>query len=121
MKAAICTAYGAPDVLQIRTVPEPQPRRKEVRVRQVATAVTASDAIVRGLKLRGRYRLFMRLVFGWSHPRKSIIGMIASGHIDAVGRDVTAFKEGDEVFGMDDSEPAPTRRRCAGRPAPSSL
>ena len=56
---------------------------------------------MRGLKLRGRYRLFMRVAFGWRAPRRGIIGMIASGHIESVGRDVKAFKEGDEVFGMD--------------------
>ncbi|HET7467032.1 MAG TPA: NAD(P)-dependent alcohol dehydrogenase [Candidatus Dormibacteraeota bacterium] len=101
MKAAVCTAYGAPDVLQVRTVRDPRPGRNDVCIRQVATAVTASDAIVRGLKLRGRYRLFMRLVFGWRAPRKSVIGMIVSGSVEAVGRDVALFKEGDAVFGMD--------------------
>src|SRR6266566_4618602 len=86
MKAVICTAYGPPEVLQVRSVPDPRPGRKEVCIRLVATAVTASDAIVRGLKLRGRYRPLMR---------------IALGRIESVGRDVKAFKEGDEVFGMD--------------------
>ena len=101
MKAVICTAYGPPEVLQVRSVPDPRPGRKEVCIRLVATAVTASDAIVRGLKLRGRYRPLMRIAFGWRAPRRGIIGMIASGRIESVGRDVKAFKEGDEVFGMD--------------------
>ena len=43
----------------------------------------------------------MRIAFGWRAPRRGIIGMIASGRIESVGRDVKAFKEGDEVFGMD--------------------
>jgi NADPH:quinone reductase-like Zn-dependent oxidoreductase len=101
MRAAICTGYGPPEVLQIRTVPDPRPRSKEVCIRLVATAVTASDCIVRGLKLRGVYRPLMRLVFGIRAPRKGIIGMIAAGEIESVGRDVTAFKPGDQVFGMD--------------------
>jgi NADPH:quinone reductase-like Zn-dependent oxidoreductase len=101
MKAAVCTAYGPPEVLQIRTVPDPRPRDKEVCIRLVATAVTASDCIVRGLKLRGVYRLFMRAAFGFRAPRKGIIGMIAAGEIESVGRDVTSFKPGDRVFGMD--------------------
>jgi len=101
MKAVVCTGYGPPEVLQIRTVPEPRPRKNEVCIRLVATSVTASDSIVRGLKLRGRYRLFMRLAFGWRAPRKGIIGMIASGRIESVGRNVKSFKEGDAVFGMD--------------------
>src|ERR1051326_568697 len=100
MKAAICTAYGPPEVLQIRDVPEPRPRSNEVRIRLVATAVTASDGIVGGRKLRGRYRLFMRIAFGFRAPRRGIIGMIAAGRVDAVGPGVRSFKEGDEVFGM---------------------
>src|SRR5207248_4810163 len=100
MRAAICTAYGPPEVLQIRTVPEPRPRDNEVCIRLVATAVTASDCIVRGLKLRGVYRLFMRAAFGFRAPRKRIIGMIAAGEIESVGREVTLFKPGDQVFGM---------------------
>jgi NADPH:quinone reductase-like Zn-dependent oxidoreductase len=101
MRAAVCTAYGPPEVLQIRTVPDPRPRNNEVCIRLVATAVTASDCIVRGLKLRGVYRLFMRAAFGIRAPRKGIIGMIAAGEIESVGREVTSFKPGDQVFGMD--------------------
>jgi NADPH:quinone reductase-like Zn-dependent oxidoreductase len=88
-------------VLQIRTVPDPRPRNNEVCIRLVATAVTASDCIVRGLKMRGVYQLFMRAAFGFRAPRKGIIGMIAAGEIESVGPDVTAFKTGDQVFGMD--------------------
>ena len=65
-----------------------------------ATAVTASDCIVRGLKIGGWRRIPFRLVFGIRAPRK-ILGMVASGEVVAVGRDVTSFKEGDQVFGMD--------------------
>ena len=101
MRAAVCTAYGPPEVLQIRTVPDPRPRDKEVCIRLVATAVTASDCIVRGLKLRGLYRPLMRVAFGIRAPRRGIIGMIAAGEIESVGREVTAFKPGDQVFGMD--------------------
>jgi NADPH:quinone reductase-like Zn-dependent oxidoreductase len=88
-------------VLQIRTVPDPRPRDKEVCIKLFATAVTASDCIVRGLKLRGVYRIFLRAAFGIRAPRKGIIGMIAAGEIESVGRDVTSFKPGDQVFGMD--------------------
>src|SRR5712671_4685149 len=101
MRAAVCTAYGPPEVLQIRTVPDPRPRDKEVCIRLVATAVTASDCIVRGLKLRGLYRPLMRVAFGIRAPRRGIIGMIAAGEIESVGREVTSFKPGDKVFGMD--------------------
>jgi NADPH:quinone reductase-like Zn-dependent oxidoreductase len=101
MKAVVCTAYGPPEVLQVRSVPDPRPGRNQVCIRLAATAVTASDCIVRALKVGGRYRLVFRVVFGWRAPRKAVIGMIASGRIESVGRDVKSFKEGDEVFGMD--------------------
>ena len=101
MRAAVCTAYGPPEVLQIRTVPDPRPQNNEVCIRLVATAVTASDCIVRGLKMRGIYRPLMRVVFGIRAPRKGIIGMIAAGEIESAGREVTTFKPGDQVFGMD--------------------
>ncbi len=101
MRAAVCTGYGPPEVLQIRTVPDPRPGNKEVCIRLVATAVTASDCIVRGLKLPGVYRPLMRLAFGFRAPRRGIIGMIAAGEIESVGREVTSFKPGDQVFGMD--------------------
>jgi NADPH:quinone reductase-like Zn-dependent oxidoreductase len=100
VKAAICTAYGPPEVLQIRDVPEPRPRSKEVRIRLYATAVTASDCIVRGMKLGGRLRIPFRIVFGFRAPRRGILGMIAAGEVESVGRNVTAFKVGDPVFGM---------------------
>jgi NADPH:quinone reductase-like Zn-dependent oxidoreductase len=101
MKAAVCTAYGPPEVLQIRTVRDPRPGDKQVCIRLFATAVTASDCIVRGLKLRGVYRLVLRAAFGIRAPRRPIIGMIAAGEIESVGQDVTSFKPGDQVFGMD--------------------
>jgi NADPH:quinone reductase-like Zn-dependent oxidoreductase len=101
MRAVVCTAYGPPEVLQIRTVPDPHPKNNEVCIRLVATSVTASDCIVRGLKLRGVYKLFMRAAFGLRAPRKGIIGMIAAGEIESVGREVTSLKPGDQVFGMD--------------------
>src|SRR2546430_2832412 len=120
MRAAICTAYGPPEVLQMRTVPDPRPGDKEVCIRLFATAVTASDCIVRGLKLRGVYRLFMRAAFGIRAPRKGIIGMIAAGEIESVGREGTLFKPGDQVFGMN-GFPAGTYPENGGWPARSAL
>jgi NADPH:quinone reductase-like Zn-dependent oxidoreductase len=101
MRAAICTAYGPPEVLRIQEVAEPRPRNKEVCIRLGATAVTASDCIVRGLKLRGVYRFFFRAAFGIRAPRQAILGMIAAGEVESVGREVTSFKPGDPVMGMD--------------------
>jgi len=51
MKAIVCTRYGPPEVLQIREVPRPAPKKGQVCIRIHATAVTASDCIVRSLRL----------------------------------------------------------------------
>src|SRR2546423_15628086 len=99
MKAAICTSYGPPEVLQIRSVAEPRPKRNEVCIRLSATAVTASDCIVRGLKLRGRYRLPMRIPFGLRAPPRAFIGMLAPGQVEPVRRGAPALTKGEAGFG----------------------
>lgn len=100
VKAVICTAYGPPEVLRLTDVAAPRLKSNGVRVRMVATAVTASDTLVRGLKFRGWRQLFLRAAFGFRAPR-SVMGMIAAGEVEAVGSRVSAFKPGDAVFGMD--------------------
>jgi NADPH:quinone reductase-like Zn-dependent oxidoreductase len=100
LKAVVCTAYGPPEVLRLKEVDPPRLRRNGVCIRIVATAVTASDCLVRGLVFRGWRQLVFRSVFGVRAPR-AILGMIVSGEVESVGRDVTAFKPGDQVFGMD--------------------
>jgi len=67
MRAVLCTRYGPPDVLQLREVNKPAPRRDEVRVRIAATAVTSSDCIVRGFKVN-RHASQNDLRGGGSHP-----------------------------------------------------
>jgi len=98
MKAIICTRYGPPEVLQLREVAKPTPRDNEVLIRIGATAVTSSDCIVRGFKVRGRLRPLMGLAIGFSKPRKPILGMVLAGNIEAIGKDVKRFKEGDQVY-----------------------
>jgi len=100
VKAVICTRYGPPEVLRLAEVETPEPRPGQVRIRIRATAVTASDCFVRGLKMPFRYRLLLRLLFGWKAPRRPIFGMVLAGEIDSLGRNVSAFKVGDQVFGL---------------------
>jgi NADPH:quinone reductase-like Zn-dependent oxidoreductase len=57
MRAVICTRYGPPEVLRLAEVERPTPRRNQVRIRIVATSVTVSDCVVRGLKAPRLYRL----------------------------------------------------------------
>ena len=100
VKAIVCTKYGPPEVLQLEELDKPEPSHDQVRIRVRATTVTSSDCIVRGFKLPITLWLSARLVLGIRRPRK-ILGMVLAGDIDAIGRGVRSFKEGDHVFGFD--------------------
>jgi NADPH:quinone reductase-like Zn-dependent oxidoreductase len=99
MKAAICPTYGPPDVLQIKEVPNPVPKKNEVLVKNMASAVNSGDVRIRGLKVEGLMKVVMRIVLGISKPRKPILGTVFSGVVENVGESVTEFKVGDEVYG----------------------
>lgn len=103
MKAILCTNYGPPEVLQLKAVEKPTPSNNEVRIKVFATAATASDCIVRGAKLSvwRPMGFMMRLALGFTKPRQPILGIVFAGEIDAVGKQVVAFKKGDRVFGWD--------------------
>lgn len=108
MKAVICTKYGAPDVLEVNEVNKPIPKNGEALVKIHATAVTASDCVIRGLNIPGGHqfpvkqimRLGMRIFLGFSKPRNPILGLVFSGVIESTGNNLKAFKKGDEVFGF---------------------
>lgn len=101
MRAAVCSAYGPPEVLKLVDVQEPTPKAGEVRIRIRATTVTSSDCYVRGLDLSPGYRLLARVALGWKAPRNPILGMVLSGEVDSVGPGVTRFAKGDIVVGFD--------------------
>lgn len=100
MRAVICTRYGPPEVLQLAEVARPTPRPNQVCIRIVATAVSVSDCVIRGLRAPRRYRILLRLLAGWTAPRRRILGMVLAGDVESVGRNVRSFKVGDPVFGM---------------------
>ena len=100
MQAVVCTKYGPPEVLRLKEVSKPSPKHDEVCVKIHATAVTASDIYVRGSQLPLRFRLPMRLFLGFTKPRKSVIGMVLGGEIESVGKDITRFQAGDQVYGI---------------------
>jgi NADPH:quinone reductase-like Zn-dependent oxidoreductase len=102
MKAVVCTKYGPPEVLQLRDVPKSVPKNNEVHIKIHATAVTASDTIVRGFKLSRWSPLgfMMGLALGFGKPRQPILGMVLAGVIESTGKDVKKFKKGDKVYGM---------------------
>jgi NADPH:quinone reductase-like Zn-dependent oxidoreductase len=100
MKAIVWTRYGPPDVLELREVEKPTPKENEVLIRIHATAVTAGDCEMRSLRFPIYLSLAMRLWRGFLKPREnSVMGTELAGEIEAVGKDVKRFSEGDQVFG----------------------
>lgn len=93
MKAAVYTAYGPPEVIEIREVDTPVPSDDEVLMRVSTAALNPLDWRV----MRGGALPF-RLMFGWSRP-KSGFGRDVAGTVLAVGGNVKQFKPGDNVFG----------------------
>src|SRR3954454_7109217 len=94
MKAIVRETYGPPDVLHLEDVPVPTVGDGDVLVRVRAASANAADwHLLRGTPLP------FRLVAGLRIPRFKIIGADVAGHVEAVGRNVTQFRPGDEVFG----------------------
>jgi NADPH:quinone reductase-like Zn-dependent oxidoreductase len=94
MKAIFATKYGSPDVLELREVEKPTPKVNEVLVKIEAAAVNAGD-----WHLLRADPFLIRLMYGLLAPKHPILGSDMAGRVEAVGRDVTQFKPGDEVFG----------------------
>src|SRR4051812_15250963 len=99
MEAVVCTAYGPPEVLQLREVPRPSPRGDELLVRVHAAAVTMSDCYMRSGVPEARLflRAMLRVAVGVRRPRR-VLGMALVGEIVETGTRVTSFRRGDRVF-----------------------
>lgn len=95
MRAIAYSQYGSPDVLKLATVDKPVVAENGVLINVHATSVNAGDChLMRGTPL------IIRLIYGGlRQPKVKILGFDVAGHVEAVGKDVTQFKPGDEVFG----------------------
>jgi NADPH:quinone reductase-like Zn-dependent oxidoreductase len=94
MKAAVYNRYGSPDVVQITDVEKPVPKDNEVLIRVRAASVNPLDwHFMRGTPY------IMRIQAGLLKPKDTRLGVDVAGQVEAVGRNVTQFKPGDEVFG----------------------
>jgi NADPH:quinone reductase-like Zn-dependent oxidoreductase len=99
VKAMVYTHYGSPDVLQLKEAVKPIPKHNELLVRIHATTVTRGDVIMRSFNIPHWWEWpFARLYLGLRKPRRTVLGMELAGEVEAVGRDVTRFKRGDQVF-----------------------
>jgi len=94
MKAIVRYQYGSPDVLTLAEVDKPVVKDQDVLVRVRAGSLNADD-----LEYLYGKSPFTRMATGLRRPRIRGLGVDVAGQVEAVGKNVTRFKEGDEVFG----------------------
>jgi NADPH:quinone reductase-like Zn-dependent oxidoreductase len=92
MKAITHCEYGGPEVLKVEEIEKPVPNDNQVLVKVRANSVNPLDLTIRG-------PLLLRPLFGLRKPKDTRLGVDYSGTVEAVGKNVTTFKPGDEVFG----------------------
>ena len=94
MKAIVYTEYGSPDVLQFKDVEKPTPKDNEVLVKIHAASANPADWHTM------RAEPFLaRLANGLLRPKNPRLGADLAGRVEAVGKNVTQFQAGDDVFG----------------------
>ena len=94
MKAIVHRCYGSPDVIRLEDIPKPSPKDDEILVRVHAASVNPLDWHY----LEGTPYM-VRMDGGFGKPEDPRLGVDFSGTVEAVGKGVTRFKPGDEVFG----------------------
>ena len=95
MKAIVYTKYGPPDVLQLKEAEKPAPKDDEVLIKVHAASLNAYDWHA----LTADIFLVRLMGFGLLKPKNKILGADIAGRVEAVGRNITQFEPGDDVFG----------------------
>lgn len=98
MKAAVYERYGLPDVITLKEVMTPTPKKNEVLIKIFATTVTSGDWRVRSLSMPPGFGFMARFLFGISKPRQPVLGTELAGEVVSVGKDVSNLKPGDQVI-----------------------
>jgi len=100
MKAIVYKKYGAPEVLRIEEIEKPVPRDDEVLIRIHAVEATKADCELRSFNFAVKwFWLPLRVAMGMTKPKKQVLGGYFAGEVESVGRDISKFKPGDQVFG----------------------
>jgi len=100
MKAIVYEKYGSPDVLQVKEVEKPIPKDDEVLIKVHAAEVTKADCEMRSFNFPVKwFWLPLRVAFGLIKPKRQILGGYFAGEVESIGKDVSKFKKGDQVFG----------------------
>jgi NADPH:quinone reductase-like Zn-dependent oxidoreductase len=94
VKAILFPRYGSPDVLRLTEVEKPVPNENQVLIKIVAESANPLD----WHRMRGE-PFIARMGEGLRKPTDTRLGADVAGHVEAVGKNVTEFKPGDEVFG----------------------
>lgn len=95
MKAVVYTDYGPPDVLQLKDIKKPEPSDDQILIRVRAASVNPYDWHF----IRGTPYVMRMMIGGLRKPKDPRVGVDYAGTVEAVGKNVTLFKPGDEVFG----------------------
>ncbi len=100
MKAIVYTKYGPPDVLQIKEVEKPVPADDEILIKVRAAEVTKADCEMRGFNFPVKwFWLPLRIALGIIKPKRQVLGGYFAGEVESVGKDVSKFKRGGQIFG----------------------
>ena len=95
MKAVVNERYGPPDILDVREIATPQPKAGEILIKVHATTVGRTDACA----LRA-HPFFVRPYSGLLRPKRTVLGLDFAGTVEALGKGVMTFAQGDRVFGV---------------------
>jgi NADPH:quinone reductase-like Zn-dependent oxidoreductase len=95
MKAVVYTNYGSPDVLEIRDIKKPVPNDDQILIKVRAASINPLDWHF----MEGTPYIMRAMGVGLRKPKDPRLGVDMAGQVEAVGKNVTQFKPGDEVFG----------------------
>ena len=100
MKAIVYTEYGTPDVLQVKEVEKPVHGNDEILIRVRAAEVTKADCEMRSFRFQVKwFWLPLRIALGITRPKRKILGGYFAGEVASIGKNVTRFYKGDQIYG----------------------